>query len=38
MHVGYKVKMEMIDEDIWFHKTKVHTIVQSYNYLDKFST
>ncbi len=28
-------EMEMVYEKVWFHKAKVHTFVQSYNYIDK---
>ncbi len=26
------------DEKVWFHNTKIHSFVQSYNYIDKLPT
>jgi hypothetical protein len=28
-------EMEMVNEKVWLHKTKVHNFVQSYSYIDK---
>jgi len=35
-YMWFKKEMEIFDEEIWFHKTKVHTLIQSCNYFDNF--
>jgi hypothetical protein len=35
-YMWFKKEMDIIDENIWLHKTKVHTLFQSCSYLDNF--